>query len=52
MTALAILGLLFVLLAIGTPVGFAMAFAGSVGLLVTGGTRRCSAFFKQRRSRR
>src|SRR6201995_1739106 len=37
MTALAILGLLFVLLAIGTPVGFAMAFAGCVGLLVTGG---------------
>jgi TRAP-type C4-dicarboxylate transport system permease large subunit len=37
MTALAILGLLFVLLAIGTPVGFAMAFSGSVGLLVTGG---------------
>ncbi len=38
MTALAILGLLFVLLAIGTPVGFAMAFAGCVGLLVTGGS--------------
>ena len=38
MTALAILGLLFVLLAIGTPVGFAMAFAGSVGLLAIGGT--------------
>jgi tripartite ATP-independent transporter DctM subunit len=37
MTALAILALLFVLLAVGTPVGFAMAFAGSVGLLVTGG---------------
>jgi tripartite ATP-independent transporter DctM subunit len=38
MTAIAILGLLFVLLAIGTPVGFAMAFAGCVGLLATGGT--------------
>ena len=38
MTTLIVLGLLFVLLAIGTPVGFAMAFSGSVGLLMVGGT--------------
>jgi len=33
----AILGTLFVLLAIGAPVGFAMALAGSAGLLLKGG---------------
>ena len=38
MTPLIVLGLLFLLLALGTPVGFAMAFSGSVGLLVVGGT--------------
>lgn len=38
MTVLLVLALLFVLLAIGTPVGFAMGFAGSVGLLMVGGT--------------
>jgi tripartite ATP-independent transporter DctM subunit len=38
MTSLLVLGLLFGLLAIGTPVGFAMAFSGSVGLLIVGGT--------------
>ena len=38
MTVILVLGLLFVLLAIGTPVGFAMGFAGSVGLLMVGGT--------------
>lgn len=38
MTTLIVLGLLFALLAIGTPVGFAMAFSGSVGLLMVGGT--------------
>ncbi len=32
-----VLGLLFLLLAIGTPVAFAMAFSGSVGLYLTGG---------------
>lgn len=37
MISLVILGLLFALLAIGAPVGFAMAFAGSVGLLFVGG---------------
>jgi tripartite ATP-independent transporter DctM subunit len=37
MTPLIVLGLLFCLLAIGTPVGFAMAFAGSVGLVMVGG---------------
>src|SRR5438445_10703053 len=37
MTPLIVLGLLFCLLAIGTPVGFAMAFAGSVGLMTVGG---------------
>ncbi|WBL77141.1 TRAP transporter large permease [Bradyrhizobium xenonodulans] len=38
MTVIVVLGLLFLLLAIGTPVGFAMGFAGSVGLLMVGGT--------------
>lgn len=38
MTLILVLGLLFLLLAIGTPVGFAMGFAGSVGLLMVGGT--------------
>src|ERR1700753_1563113 len=38
MTSLLVLGLLFALLAIGTPVGFAMAFSGSIGLLMVGGT--------------
>jgi tripartite ATP-independent transporter DctM subunit len=37
MTSLIVLALLFGLLAIGTPVGFAMAFAGSVGLVTVGG---------------
>ena len=37
MTTLLVLGLLFGLLAIGTPVGLAMAFAGSVGLASVGG---------------
>jgi tripartite ATP-independent transporter DctM subunit len=38
MTVILVLGLLFLLLAIGTPVGFAMGFSGSVGLLMVGGT--------------
>ncbi|WP_375313032.1 TRAP transporter large permease [Bradyrhizobium sp. A5] len=38
MILILVLGLLFLLLAIGTPVGFAMGFAGSVGLLMVGGT--------------
>lgn len=37
MTSLAIIGLLFALLAIGMPVGFAMAVAGALGLLFTAG---------------
>jgi tripartite ATP-independent transporter DctM subunit len=37
MTSILVLGLLFGLLAIGTPVGFAMAFSGSIGLLIVGG---------------
>ncbi len=37
MVPLVVLGLLFGLLAIGTPVGFAMAFAGAIGLMVVGG---------------
>jgi TRAP-type C4-dicarboxylate transport system permease large subunit len=37
MTPILVLGLLFALLAIGTPVGFAMAFSGSIGLLIVGG---------------
>ena len=37
MIALTIIGILFVLLAVGTPVGFAMAAAGSLGLLWIGG---------------
>src|SRR5580692_2244829 len=37
MVPILVLGLLFALLAIGTPVGFAMAFSGCVGLLATGG---------------
>lgn len=37
MTSILVLGLLFGLLAIGTPVGFAMAFSGSIGLLLVGG---------------
>ena len=32
-----ILALLFFLLAIGTPVAFAMAFSGGLGLYLTGG---------------
>jgi len=38
MTLILVLSLLFLLLAVGTPVGFAMGFAGSVGLLMVGGT--------------
>jgi tripartite ATP-independent transporter DctM subunit len=38
MTSILVLGLLFGLLAIGTPVGFAMAFSGSIGLMIVGGT--------------
>lgn len=38
MISLLVLGMLFALLAIGTPVGFAMACSGSVGLLMVGGT--------------
>jgi tripartite ATP-independent transporter DctM subunit len=38
MVPILVLGLLFGLLAIGTPVGFAMAFSGSIGLLIVGGT--------------
>ena len=37
MTILLVLVLLFALLALGTPVGFAMAFSGSVGLVLVGG---------------
>ncbi len=37
MTPLLVLGLLFGLLAIGTPVGFAMACSGSIGLMIVGG---------------
>jgi C4-dicarboxylate transporter, DctM subunit len=37
MTSLAIIGLLFALLAIGMPVGFAMAVSGALGLLATAG---------------
>jgi len=37
MTPLIVLALLFGLLALGTPVGFAMAFSGSVGLVMVGG---------------
>lgn len=37
MTPLVILGILLCLLAVGTPVGIAMAFSGSVGLLMVGG---------------
>ncbi len=37
MVALAVTGLLVVLLAIGTPVGFALAIAGAAGLFYTGG---------------
>lgn len=38
MTVIIVLALLFALLAIGTPVGFAMGFSGAVGLLLVGGT--------------
>ncbi len=38
MTPLLIVGLLFVLLAIGTPVGFALAVSGVAGLLTLAGT--------------
>jgi tripartite ATP-independent transporter DctM subunit len=38
MVPILVLGLLFALLAIGTPVGFAMAFSGSIGLLIVGGS--------------
>jgi tripartite ATP-independent transporter DctM subunit len=38
MVPILVLGLLFGLLAIGTPVGFAMAFSGSIGLLIVDGT--------------
>lgn len=37
MTSLAFIGLLFALLAIGMPVGFAMAVSGGLGLLATAG---------------
>jgi tripartite ATP-independent transporter DctM subunit len=37
MITVLVLALLFVLLAIGTPVGFAMAAAGALGLLLNGG---------------
>ncbi len=37
MTSVLVLALLFALLAIGTPVGFAMAFSGSIGLVLVGG---------------
>ena len=37
MTPIIVLALLFGLLALGTPVGFAMAFSGSVGLVMVGG---------------
>lgn len=37
MTSLPIIGLLFALLAIGMPVGFAMAVSGALGLLATAG---------------
>jgi tripartite ATP-independent transporter DctM subunit len=37
MVPILVLCLLFGLLAIGTPVGFAMAFSGSIGLLIVGG---------------
>jgi tripartite ATP-independent transporter DctM subunit len=37
MSTIPVIGLLLALLAIGTPVGFAMAFAGSIGLLAVGG---------------
>jgi len=37
MISLLVIGLLFALLAIGAPVGFAMAFAGAIGLLAVGG---------------
>ena len=38
MVPILVLCLLFGLLAIGTPVGFAMAFSGSIGLLIVGGS--------------
>ncbi len=38
MSTVLVLGLLFALLAIGTPVGFAMAFSGSIGLWAVGGS--------------
>src|SRR6202167_6870316 len=38
MVPILVLGLLFGLLAIGTPVGFAMSFSGSIGLLIVDGT--------------
>lgn len=38
MTPIVVLALLFGLLAIGAPVGFAMAFAGSVGLMIVSGS--------------
>src|SRR5260221_2159562 len=37
MTPLIVLAVLFGLLALGTPVGFAMAFSGGLGLYLTGG---------------
>lgn len=37
MTSVLVIGFLFALLAIGTPVGFALAIAGATGLLVTAG---------------
>jgi TRAP-type C4-dicarboxylate transport system permease large subunit len=37
MAPILVLALLFGLLAIGTPVGFAMAFSGSMGLMIVGG---------------
>lgn len=43
---------LFVLLAIGTPVGFAMAGSGVLGLYLIGGMPICQASCRQRRCRR
>src|ERR1700720_3568307 len=37
MSTIPVIGLLFALLAIGRPVGFAMAFAGAIGLWAVGG---------------
>ena len=45
-------GLLFVLLAIGTPVGFAMAGSGVLGLYLIGGMPMLRASCRPRRCRR